>query len=152
MVEDDTVVLLLLRNNRCDKRVPFPHVHNIEIVLQNIPMPDTIKLRFWDDIEIDLAKSSMIELITVKITCDHQLIHDVRCNIFEICRINNATTDGWLFGLEVVNDDDDDDDVQSSDWMDDRNRVLVESRNGRRVFLQYCMGDTDDTDDDNRCE
>jgi hypothetical protein len=46
---NDRVVLLLLlvllRNNRWDKRVPFPHVHNIEIVLNNIPIEEMTKFR-----------------------------------------------------------------------------------------------------------
>jgi hypothetical protein len=48
----------------------------------------------------------MIELITVNMTCDHQLIHEVRCNIFEMCR-TSVTKE--VEGV-VVDDDDDDDD------------------------------------------
>jgi hypothetical protein len=76
------------RNKRLDKRVPFPHVHNMEMVLMNIPMEEMTKLRLLLEIEMDLANNKMIELMTVKMTCDHQLIQDVRCNNLEMCRIN----------------------------------------------------------------
>lgn len=78
----------LERNRRLDKRVPFPHVHNIEMVLMNIPIEEMTKLRLLLEIEMDLANNKMIELMTVNMTCDHQLIQDVRCNNLEMCRIN----------------------------------------------------------------
>ena len=100
LMDDDCMV----RNNRLDKRVPFPHVHNIEMVLIPIPMEEMIKLRLLFCMEIDLANNKMIELMTVSMTWDHQLIHDVRCNNLEMCRIK---------GMIVLEEDDTDDDTDT---------------------------------------
>ena len=43
---------------------------------------------------MDLANNNIMELMTVNMTCDHQLIQDVRCNTLEICRIKSTNGGG----------------------------------------------------------
>lgn len=90
VVVEVEALLVMVRSNRWDRRVPFPHVHNIEMELRNIPTAEMTKLRLLWGREMDLAKSNIMELMTVNMTWDHQLIHEVRCNTLAMCRIKTT--------------------------------------------------------------
>ena len=82
---------MVARNNRWDNRVPFPHVHKMEMVEMSIPIPELTKLPRPAVVplpeEMDLANSRIMDEMTVSMTWDHQLIQEVRESVLEICRI-----------------------------------------------------------------
>ena len=83
---------MVARNNRWDNRVPFPHVHKMEMVEMSIPIPELTKLPrpvllLLPAEEMDLANSRIMDEMTVNMTWDHQLIQEVRESVLEICRI-----------------------------------------------------------------
>ena len=81
---------MVARNNRWDNRVPFPHVHKMEMVEMSIPIPELTKLPRPAVVpaeEMDLANSRIMDEMTVNMTWDHQLIQEVRESVLEICRI-----------------------------------------------------------------
>ena len=92
VVTESSATTMVARNNRWDNRVPFPHVHKMEMVEMSIPIPELTKLPrpvllLLPAEEMDLANSRIMDEMTVNMTWDHQLIQEVRESVLEICRI-----------------------------------------------------------------
>ena len=90
VVTGSSATTMVARNNRWDNRVPFPHVHKMEMVEMSIPIPELTKLPRPAVVpaeEMDLANSRIMDEMTVSMTWDHQLIQEVRESVLEICRI-----------------------------------------------------------------
>ena len=91
VTESSSTTTMVARNNRWDNRVPFPHVHKMEMVEMSIPIPELTKLPRPAVVllltEMDLANSRIMDEMTVNMTWDHQLIQEVRESVLEICRI-----------------------------------------------------------------